>query len=189
MSDKKLLGDRRQALEDIFFKEVEAKQIARLQAELAARKECADLKEVAGIEDEALLKTLVGLDVHAADVTSLTLVPLVRVAWADGTINDKERDAVLKAAHAQGILEGTHGHVLLDRWLEKEPTSTLYEAWAGYIDALLSHVSSEEQDALKDSVLGLAHDVASAAGGILGIGAISANEESALKAIGSAFNR
>jgi len=38
-------------------------------------------------------------------VLALQLVPLAAVAWADGKIEPREREAVLKAAAAQGIEE------------------------------------------------------------------------------------
>lgn len=187
MSNKKVLGDRRQALEDQFFKDVEAKKVARVQAELAAKNERVDLSDASGIEDEQLLDALMKLDVHAGDMTAMALIPLVRVAWADGTIQDKEREAVLKAAHDQGVTEGSHSHTLLQSWLDDQPGSTLYEAWARYVEAVVEHISTNDAETLKDSILGLAHDVASAAGGILGIGTISASEEAALDAISDAF--
>ena len=182
------LATRRQALEDRFFKDQEAKQISHLREELAAKKNREELSSVCGIEDETVLNTLTKLDVGAHDVSALTLVPLVQVAWADGTVNDKERDAILKAANAQGVEANSHSHELLEAWLLVEPTDELFKAWAGYVDALRPHMSEEEMTAIKESVLGLAHDVASAAGGYLGIGTVSSSEKDVLTGISNAFD-
>ncbi len=182
------LSTRRQALEDRFFKDQEAKQLSHLREKLAAKKNREELAEVCGIEDKTVLDTLTKLDVGAHDVSALTLVPLVQVAWADGSVNEKERAAVLKAAVAQGIQDESHSHELLDAWLAYAPGSELFGAWTGYVEALRHHVSDDEMTALKESILGLAHDIASAAGGYLGIGTVSNAEKSVLSAISAAFD-
>ncbi len=182
------LSTRRQALEDRFFKDQEAKQISHLREKLAAKKNREELAEVCGIEDATVLDTLTKLEVGAHDVSALTLVPLVQVAWADGSVTETERAAVLKAAIAQGIKDESHSHELLDAWLSDSPGSELFGAWTGYVESLRAHVSEDEMTALKESLLGLAHDVASAAGGYLGIGTVSSAEKSVLEAIRTAFD-
>ena len=182
------LSDRRQALEDRFFQDQEAKRLADLRAKLAAQKNREQLAAVCGIEDAAVLDTLTKLDVGSHDVAALMLVPLVQVAWADGSISAKEREAVLKAAHTNGVKDDSHPHQLLDAWLDKTPGPELFTAWAGYVEALRAHLTDTQMTSLKESVLGLAHDVADAAGGYLGIGSISGTEKEALTSIGAAFD-
>jgi hypothetical protein len=183
------LSDRRKALEDSFFQDKVAKKISRLREELAAKKNQADLGAASGIEDQQLLAALVKLEVGASDLSALALIPLVRVAWADGTMKSGERDAILQAAAAQGVDKDSHGHQLLDAWLNAPPKSELYDAWASYVEALLAGMDEAHADTLKESILGLAHDVASAAGGILGLGAVSKGEQDVLDAISAAFDK
>jgi hypothetical protein len=185
----KSLSDRRQALEDRFFKDEEAKKISRLRDELDAKKQSEELRRVSGIDNDKVLSALVTLNVGAGDLHALSLVPLVKVAWANGTVEDKERTAVLEAAHTQGVSEGTHGYQLLESWLSSRPGDDLFEAWSSYVESLVSELNDEDRIALQESILGLAHDVASAAGGILGLGSVSSAEQAALKAIGDAFNK
>lgn len=182
------LADRRQALEDRFFQDQEAKKLSELRAELAAKNNREELKAVCGIDDETVLDTLTKLAVGAHDVSALMLVPLVQVAWADGTVSEKELAAALKAAHDQGITEGSHSHELLEAWLSQKPSDELFVAWAGYVESLRSHIGQSEVTALKESIMGLAHDVAEAAGGYLGIGSVSSNEKEVLVTIGAAFD-
>jgi hypothetical protein len=183
------LSDRRKALEDRFFQDQESKKISRLREELAAKKDQADLGAASGIEDEKLLAALVKLNVGASDLSALALIPLVRVAWADGTMKDGERDAILQAASSHGVSKDSHGHQLLDAWLGKPPANELYEAWTGYVKALLADMDESHADTLKESILGLAHDVASAAGGILGLGSVTKTEKEVLAAISEAFDK
>ncbi len=182
------LSTRRQALEDSFFKKEEARQISHLRETLAAKKNREELASVCGIEDAVVLDTLTRLEVGAHDVSALALVPLVQVAWADGSVDEKERAAILKAAKAQGVTHACHSHELLEAWLSSAPNDDLFTAWAGYVEALHDHVSESEMTALKESILGLAHDVASAAGGYLGMGTVSSTEKTVLNAIGAAFD-
>ena len=184
---KNILSERRQALENRFFQDQEAKKISRLRAVLAQKKQREELQAASGIEDLALLDALVKLDVGASDLSALSLIPLVRVAWADGTISDNEREAILKAAHKQGVEENSHSHELLDAWLDKAPKSELYDAWAAYVESLIANMDEDQRTTLKESIVGLAHDVASSAGGILGIASISPTEKAALEAISNAF--
>ena len=130
MSSDEFLGDRKKALEDSFF----AKQNQRLVEELRRKreKEAAReaLLEMTGIDDAALLEHLVELDIGPDTWTAISLVPLVEVAWADGTVDAKERRAVLSAAEASGFVPGSPSYVLLEGWLNTRPGRGLMETWA-----------------------------------------------------------
>ncbi len=183
------LSDRRKALEDRFFQDQESKQLKKLRGELAAKKGKEDLETASGIDDAKLLDALIGLKVGVSDLSALALIPLVRVAWVDGSVNDAERDAILEAAAMQGISNKSHSYQLLENWLKTAPKSDLYEAWEGYVQALLQEMEETHATTLKESILGLAHDVASSAGGILGIGTVSKAEKQVLTSIGEAFEK
>jgi tellurite resistance protein len=182
-----IFKQRRQALEDQFYREREAELIEKMRAELATQKTKEQLHACCGIEEDEVLEALINLGVGADDLSALALVPLVQVAWADGNIDLNERDAVLDAANQQGVERGSHSYALLEAWLDKQPKSELYVAWAEYVQSLTQQMETGTVEAMKESVLGLAHDVASAAGGILGIKTISANEKAVLEAVAKAF--
>lgn len=183
------LSDRRKALEDRFFQEEESKKLEKLREELEVKKTKEELGHASGIDDSKLLDALVALDVGASDLSALALIPLVRVAWIDGSIKDGERDAILLAAANQGVSNKSHGYQLLETWLETPPKEELYEAWESYVKALLEEIDEAHAVTLKESILGLAHDVATAAGGVLGIGSISKAEQQVLTSISEAFDK
>jgi hypothetical protein len=189
VSDTRILSERRQALEDAFFARQEAQQLSALRSKLEAQKTREELKTVSGIDDDAVLDRLVELELTAKDIAALSIIPLIQVAWADGSLKPAEREAVLKAAHEQGIAEGSHTHQLLDHWLEELPAADLYQAWHGYVESLATTLSDVELDVLRENLLGMAHDVASAAGGILGIHKISAEEQKILTDIEATLSR
>src|SRR5690606_28556710 len=97
---------------------------------------------------------------------AMSLVPLVRVAWADRQVQQREREAILQAAAASGVEENSPAREMLDDWLETPPGEELMEAWKGYVRALVQNASAEDRQALKDSIVERARHVAEAAGGI-----------------------
>jgi hypothetical protein len=123
-----------------------------------------------GNVEDATLDRLIELGVSAETVLALTLVPLVRVAWADGSLDAREREAVRKAAEARGIAEGSPGHRLLMTWTETRPDDTMVQAWKQYMAAIWPSLSPPERAELRDHIVGLARGVAEAAGGFLGLG-------------------
>ena len=84
--------------------------------------------------------------------------------------------------------EDSDGYRLLDSWLINEPPASLFVAWKEYIAALEAELSGNARANLKQHVLEATHAVAKAAGGILGIHAISEKESQALSEIEAAFD-
>jgi hypothetical protein len=144
-----------------------------LTPELARRGE---LALASGISDEGMLRILTDLDIETSVLTALSLVPLVEVAWADGRMNPEERAAILDASGDHGISPDSSAHALLASWLEHLPRPELFEAWRSYIEAVFEPLTPGERQELRTGLVERARRVAEAAGGILGVGAISGSE-------------
>ena len=185
MSDG-ILGDRGKALEEIFF----AKENEKLRKALQEKEEMKSKKEalsaVSGITDDAVLEQLLALDIRSDTLVALSLVPLVEVAWADGTIDDSERSAILSAAEDSGL--SGESAALLDGWLVKQPSNKVLSAWKDYVSALTSTMDVAARDKFKQELLTRARTVAESAGGFLGIGKISSAEEDKLEELARAFS-
>jgi uncharacterized tellurite resistance protein B-like protein len=175
-------------LEEAFFREQEAVQLARLRSEAATQERLSALKDVSGIKNEAVLTHLVALDISPAELSALSLIPLVVVAWADGTMHKRESEAIVRAAEKQGIEPDTAAHQLLSTWLTHQPGPDLASAWRAYVVELLQHLSDDERRALHEGIMGRAHAVAEAAGGFLGMASVSAAEDDALSALDDVFH-
>jgi len=184
MSDE-ILGDRGKALEDIFF----AKESEKLRQALREKEATKDKKEAlsaaSGISDDAVLEALVALDIRSDTLAALSLVPLVEVAWADGDMDDSERSAILSAAEGSGLSD--ESAALLDGWLARQPGRKVLAAWKGYVSALAGTMDESAKATLKQELLGRARAVAESAGGFLGIGKISSEEEDKLEELARAF--
>lgn len=174
-------------LEDQFFAQKDAVLIEQLhKLEKMGRTQKA-LAEVSGITDEQVLKHLVDLGINPDLLATLALVPLVEVAWADGEVQEAERKAILEGAANAGMVRGSVDYVLLEQWLKQRPPEALLDAWIHYVRALRKALTPEESWKIKQQFMNRARTVAEAAGGLLGMFAISKDEQSMLDRMTKAF--
>ena len=184
---REFLKDRRESLEEEFFHKLQSQQLETLRADLERKQTREELRAACGIADEVVLDKLIELGLSGVAMTAMSMVPLVWVAWADGAVQESERDAVLKAAHDRGIEDGGAAHTILGGWLKTRPRKALFDAWAAYTRALADTLVPTQRAQLRGQVVGLAREVAQSAGGFLGIHKISHQEEAALTEIDAAF--
>ncbi len=186
---EEILRGRRKALEESFFAKQNEKLRRALREQEAAKARKEALAAASGISDDAVLEQLIALDIATDTVAALALVPLVEVAWADGSIDEKERAAILAAAEQTGLEKGGASHELLQNWLAARPDQEVRRAWKDYVSALSSTLSAEPKQALKEQVIGHARGVAEAAGGFLGLGSkVSSKEKAVLDDLEQAFS-
>jgi hypothetical protein len=172
------------SLEDAFFARQNAELLEAMRKKAARQERLGALRQVMPNADDALLEHLLDLGISAQTVLAMMLLPLARVAWADGAIDAKERAAILKAAEEREMRPGTASHELLKTWLEQEPSDAIVTAWKGYLGTVWSQLEASERDAMRSRLLDLARGVAQAAGGFLGLGSkISPAEQAVLDEI------
>jgi len=196
---QEMLAEKSRVLEEQFFRErdLELLEYLRSQAveneqgttsdELQLRNQ---LAEIAHVHETQVLDELIRVGITAGSFVALTLIPLVRVAWADGAIQDRERDAVLQAAAAEGITVDSANYRLLEGWLDERPQPALLEAWRDYALALARDLDAESLAAIRRITIDRARRIADSSGGILGlVGRISREEELALIDLDRAFEK
>lgn len=183
------LQDRERALENQFYEKENQDKLSAMKRKLDTQRSRDELRKASGMTDEAVLDQLVALGLRGNTIAALSLVPLIQVAWADGEIQDNERTAILQGAHGKGLEQGSDGYQLLQSWLDRRPGDELFAAWEAYIKALASQLNDEQNRLLRNQIVGFAKLVATAAGGILGFGKVSASEEKVLQRIEAAFQR
>ena len=136
---------------------------------------------------ETLVRVLEGAGLAMDQVAALALVPLAEVAWADGSLDPKERRAVLEAASAIGLAEQDAARHALGSWLERGPSPELLERWRAALSALCDELSVEARLRLRQALGKSAREVAEAAGGFLGVGTVSKREEQVLERLEGSF--
>ena len=182
------LFERGRLLENQFYREKDQHLLDRLRAEMEAEDARKALSLASGIKDEKVVSELVENKVSAESLTSVSLIPLVAVAWADRRLEPAERRAVLGAATAAGIEPGSVAYALVESWLEDQPSSELFESWKHYVHALKQTIDAASMMHLKESVMKRANDVADSAGGVLGIGRVSGEEKNIIQEMEAVFD-
>ena len=181
MKDEHLLKKQAKDLEETFF----AKQNERLLRELREKAKLDEkrkaLQAVVKAKDPAIIEHLLELGVGPESIVAIALVPLAAVSWADGSLEDKERKAILNAAAERGIKPGTANHTMLEAWLKEKPSQKLMDAWKKYTRGIWEQLTKDEQVLMRVNIVGRAREVAEAAGGFLGVSSISPKEEALLK--------
>lgn len=181
--------DRRRALEDQFFKQHDEKLIEKMKEASLHDATKDELRSLTGITNEQVLSALADLKVGGgAAVLVMSLFPLVEVAWADGAIDEREREVILQLSATIGLKGGSPGFEYLAKWLAKKPEHLWRTLWTDYVKALAEMMKPDDRVVLKATVLGRARVVAEASGGFLGVAwRVSETEHAVLLDLERAF--
>ncbi len=175
------LAQRGRALEDSFFRDLDATLIERMRAEAQDEASRKQLANQAGITDPTLLAELGHQGVTIESLVALALVPMVLVAWADRGVSDDERASIVAEARKLGIHENSIADQLLASWLRIRPTKELSDAWKRYTHGLLATMAEASKRTYIDDVVKKMTAVAKASGGVLGFGTVSDLEATTIK--------
>ena len=176
-------------MEETFFAEKNARLLKRLREKDQREEQRASLRETVPNADDAFLDRLLDLGVLPETVLALTLIPLTAVAWADGSVDAQEREAILQAAEDQGVKAGTPSRELLENWLEHQPDAGVVEAWKRYVETIWAAFDDADREQMHKRTIGMARHVAEASGGFLGLTSkISSVERDVLADLESAFD-
>jgi len=184
------LAERSRKSEEDYFRRKEQELIEKLRRKTEAEAHRKGLAEAIGLENEQILDVLREMGFDRATVVVLFLVPLLQVAWSDGSIADRERALILEAAHAHGVKEGTPAHAKLNEWLAARPTEQTFERALQVIRDLMIYQSTDARQATTGKLIDACERIAAASGGFLGLGSkISAEEAAVMKRVASEIER
>jgi len=128
-----------------------------------------------------LERELARLGIPKREARLIALLPLVEVAWADGSIQESERSVIVAVARERFHL-GEAGLVRLEQWLAERPPPAVIARGRTVLAALCDGRGVACQD-----VIPLAREVARAAGGLFGFGAIDEDEAQVIDEVASAL--
>ncbi len=183
------LSERGHSMEEEFFRREDAKLLEKLRALKNAETTRETLGKATGITDKVVLDKLMALKIGGETAAALSVLPFVEVAWADGTIDAKERDALIAHAKTKGFTPGTTEYALLEEWLAKRPEPRFLAAWTELVHGLCARLNANEIAQLRTTLVERARSVAQASGGVLGIGKVSAAETAMLTKLERVFDR
>jgi hypothetical protein len=187
--DKDIFKERERSLEEEYFR----KQDAKLLEKLRERGEVEDIAKALAakleVDDPELLGRIIALGVTLETGGAFLLAPLVQVAWGEGSVTDRECEAVLRFATDRGIEKGSVAYAQLVEWLRARPGDQFFDTAVEAIKVGLSVLPSAERAERVKRIVDACREVAGASGGLgrlLGLGTgISSDEESILEAIAS----
>jgi len=119
------------------------------------------------------------MGLRQASAPVLALLPLIEVAWADGVVQQGERDLILSIARYQFDFPDDAVD-MLDAWLSFRPRSEYLEKGRRVLRALSDNKEVDVSIKSLDKVLGFCNEVAEASGGLLGFGRVDHREREAL---------
>ena len=183
MSDEDALHKRGHVLEDEYFRRKDRELMEKFRQAAAAEQARKDLGRKAGLDDPELVQELQDLGFTPETVVLLPLVPIIEVAWAERGITKAERELILRLARSRGVEAGSAADRQLTEWLTSRPTETVFARARRLIRAMLESASAPAGELKADDLVKYCEEIASASGGILGIGRISAEERALLSSI------
>jgi hypothetical protein len=184
------IHERGHSMEEEFFRREDEKLVAKLRAAKAIEDARTALSRVSGVTNPKVLEALAALGITVEKLAALSVYPLVEVAWADGEVDAKEREAVLKYAHEHGIAAGSVESALLEEWLARKPAPRFGDAWTQLVHGMREALPAAELATLRTKLLDRARGVAGASGGVLGLGSkVSKAESAVLEKLERAFTR
>ncbi len=183
MSEHDSLHERGRALEDEYFHRKDRELIEKIRRKAATEEAERALGASAGISDPEVLHELQALGFTPETIALLPLVPVLQVAWAEGGVTPVERHLIEKLANARGIAPGSGADAQLMDWLANKPSDEVFRGAARLTQALLESGSSVVANLRADQLVEYCEQVASASGGIFGLGRVSVEERTLLASI------
>ena len=150
--------------EDAYFRQEEARLRDQLRQKMKTAASGADPAPGQTLTDEQLRSRLEELGVDEDQASVLHLVPLVEVAWADGQVQLRERQAIFEAAAQHGATPGTPAAAYLAALLETKPDADYLRQIHSLLTTLLA-----KRGLQADSLTAMSTNVAKAAGGFFGL--------------------
>jgi hypothetical protein len=188
-TDDDAVSRKKRKHEEEYFLKKDQELIEKMRKAAATQRARQDLEARTSLHDPDLLNDLDSLGFTADTVSLLPLVPLIQVAWAERSVSHAERRQIVALARARGIEHGSAADQLLDDWLSRRPPEEVFTRATRLIRAMLAAHSGEMHDLSADDLVKYCEGIASASGGIMGMGKVSVEEREALTQIAEQLKR
>lgn len=169
--------------EEDYFRRKDRELLEKMRAAAAADQTRKELGSATGIQDPALLQELESLGFTPGTIALLPLVPVLQVAWAEGGVSAAERAMIVNLARQRGVQGGSAADGILTEWLDTRPSDDTFRKASRLIAAMLDQPAAAGQQLDADELIRYCEQIASASGGLFGIGKVSAEERAALEQI------
>lgn len=162
--EKGFLGDREKAMEADYFRKENEKLLEKLRQGAKLDDIAKALGEKLQVDNQELLARVRELNLTRETATALFLTPLVQVAWAEGSVGNREREAVLRLARQRDIDEDSPTYAQLVEWLKVRPSDALFDVGLELIKYGFAVLPPNEREERIDRLIDACHEVAAASG-------------------------
>ncbi len=129
---------------------------------------------------------MLGFDAETASV--LYLLPLIQVAWANGSVSRAERAQIMRILRLREIPEGSRAWQMCETLLDSRPTDAFLHHSRQLLQAVLKSKGRAVETQVERELIVLCLDVAEVSSGIFGFGGrVSRAEEDAIREIAAGF--
>ena len=187
MVDRDSSGSR--AAENDYFYKKDRELIEKMRKAAADDKARSELAARIRINEPGLIKDLQELGFTPETVKVLPLMPIVKLAWAEGGVSPAERKLLVSLARDRGIAEGSPADQLLSDWMARAPAPEIFSNAMRLIRAMLANAAPGTDMISADDILRYCELIAEASGGIFGIGKVSADERATLTQIAAELKK
>jgi len=163
---KDVFRERERGEEQAYFRQQDAKLIAKLRQKAQLSEIAHALAEKLHADEPALLERIQKLGVTLDTGSAFILAPLVEVAWVDGDVSHAERDTILHIAKQRGVEPGSADYRQLLDWLAHRPSDEVFRTALEAIRIGLSVLPPDESEQRIATIIKACEDVAQATGGI-----------------------
>ena len=164
MMEKGFLGDRERAMEADYFRKENERLLEKLRQGAKLDDIAKALGEKLQVDNQELLARIRGLDLTREAAPALFLTPLVQVAWAEGSVGNREREAVLRLARERDVEEGSPTYLQLVEWLKVRPSDAVFDVGLEVIKYGLAVLPPREMEERIVRLIDACHEVAAASG-------------------------
>ena len=161
---KDIFRDRERGEEQAYFRQEDARLIAKLRQKAQLSEIAHALAEKLQADEPALLERIQKLGVTLDTGSAFILAPLIEVAWVDGEVSDAERDTILDIAGKRGVEPGSADYRQLLDWLAHRPSDEVFRTALEAIRIGLSVLPPDESEKRIATIIRECEHVAQAKG-------------------------
>ena len=162
--EKGFLGDREKAMEADYFRKENERLIEKLRQGAKLDDIAKALADKLQVDNQELLARVRALGITLENAPALFLTPLVQVAWAEGSVGNREREAVLRIARHRDVEEDSPAYAQLVEWLKVRPSDALFDVGLEVIKYGLAVLPPKEMEERIERLIDACHEVAAASG-------------------------
>jgi hypothetical protein len=148
----------------------------------------AQIAAALNLQDRQLAERLLLLGFDAETASVLYLLPLIQVAWANGSVSRGERSQILRILRLREVPEGSRAWLMCESLLASRPTEAFLHNSRQLLQSLLKSKGRAVEAQVERELIELCLDVAEVSSGIFGFGRrVSRAEEDAIREIAANF--